>query len=288
MAGTSAEPYSGVDIEVGRSKVLEQPMPKKFRIVGKFRDPDSHEAIPEHEVNKSLLKIDAELQEVWYSNIIVYDLQAKKNGLFCSHDVGPREFRNAVDVLRMSYDQVQQRRERMINGPNVLGARIANSADIYFCFYKRVEILPVNATQYAMMSDIEAPICDRLGIPLVLHRSLLSLTGGDGRLNPYEVVGIAPLLHYLDPFIPLDDNRHGIGAIAVRKDGKPICHAHVEAFIAHGERIIACQSANGYGQHVNLDMCSKEDFMAWYPVWYQTWKALEMVKGNTELDVPSP
>ena len=287
VGATSAATYNGVIIEIVRNLPLERPVENKFKIVGKFLEANSQETIPAQEVNKSLLKIDRELQDVWYGQIVAYGLHATDNGPLRCFDMGPMEFRHAVDALRMRYDQVQEHRENLVAGPTVTGARIGNAADLNVGRRKPVEIFPVSASQCTTKSDIAAPICDRIGIPLVLRRLPLSLTGRDRRVNfPGEVIGMSTLLHYLNPLLPLLDLRHGLGsAIAVRKDGKPLYHAHMAAFMDYGNELIKTQFLEtGLFQPVSLDACSKENFMTWYA----QWKERKRPEGEFDVDVPSP
>jgi polyhydroxyalkanoate synthesis regulator protein len=53
--------YNGVDIQIVLNRFLEKLVENKFRIISKFRDANSQEAIPGHEVNKNLSKVDPEL-----------------------------------------------------------------------------------------------------------------------------------------------------------------------------------------------------------------------------------
>ncbi|KAF2823108.1 hypothetical protein CC86DRAFT_469667 [Ophiobolus disseminans] len=249
LGATCASAYNGVTLQVAWNVPLKRSVGKKFDLVGKVLEADSHEAIPAQEVNKSLIKIDGELQDVWY-------------------------------------DEVQEHREKLVTGPTVTGARVSNAADINFGCRKPIEIIPVSASQCAAESDFATPICDRIGIPVVLCRLPLSLTGRDRRVNfPGEVMGINTSLRFLNPVLPLIDDGHGIGsAIAVRKDGKPLYQAHMAASVAYGRDFILTRSMALLDCDDNLDMCSKEDFMAWY----EDWKEFNGPEGKLDVDVPSP
>jgi hypothetical protein len=110
----------------------------------------------------------------------------------------------------------------------------------------------------------------------------LLLTGRDRRVGaPAEVIGVNNRLRFVNPEFALFDPRHGIGStIIVRKDGKPLCHAHLEVFVQYGkEQWIT----TGAFVPSDISMCSKEDFMAWYAERKEEMKDT----GTFDVDVPT-
>lgn len=97
-----------IEIRVHLSDILRRPVENVFEIKGKFRHEHCMDEIPASEVNKSLLKIDRELQDGWYGEILAYSLHhtSQKH----APDMGPLGFRYAVDKLRTKYDDAQRQR----------------------------------------------------------------------------------------------------------------------------------------------------------------------------------
>lgn len=155
------------EISVFSSDILRRPVEHIFEIMGKFREGNCSDNIPANEINQSLLNIDRELQDVWYGDIVAYSLHhtSQKHAL----DMGPMEFRHAVDKLRQKYDYAQRQRQSIVQGPSVSDIRFANVADVYLGRCQAYEKLPVSAAQCTSKSDYDTPICDRIGIPIVLH-----------------------------------------------------------------------------------------------------------------------
>jgi hypothetical protein len=269
------------------SGILSRPLENEFKIIGKVREAYSPATIPSQEVNKSLLKVNDELQNVWYGQIVAYGLQAKGDGSSRAHDMGALEFRHTVDAMRMRYDKIQTARKNWVEGPSVMGVRGANVMDTLFSFHAPLACLPVEASQCTTDSDIEASLCDQIGIPLMVRRLPLALTGRDRRAGlPNEVLGFTPLLRFISPHISPLDNSHDIGsAIVVRKDGKPLLAAHVRAFTEYGTYIrLKRNFDNDSWAPINISTVSKELFMAWY----EKWRIQDRARGEVDVAGPSP
>jgi hypothetical protein len=191
--------------------------------------------------------------------------------------------RHAVDYFRAIYDMEQDKIEKTVEGSAVQGTRLSNLADMKFGGYNAIEIFSATASQCTAESDFAAPVCDRIGIPLVLRRLSLSLTGRDRRVGiSGKVICVNNRLRFLNPEVAQFDSAHGVGsAIAVRKEGKLLCYAHTEAFVQYGKEQLMKTGAFVLS---DISMCSKEDFLEWYAEWK------EEVKDTAEfdVDVPSP
>jgi hypothetical protein len=284
ILNAKVEEYGGVIIPTVRSIVLSRPLNNRFTIMGKVRRADTSGVVPNNEVNKSLLKVNEELQDIWYGQIIACGIKGKDNEPSRSYDIGALEFRHIVDAMRMVYDDFKVERENMVEGPSVIGVRVANAMDTFWSRRTPIERLPVKASQCTAESDIEAPICDQIGIPLVLRRLPLALTGRDRRVGlRNEVIGFATALRFLNPTIDLLGDHHGVGsAIAVRKDGKPLLAAHMLAFSDYESHMMFRHKLST--EPVDISMCSNEHFVAWY----EKWLGLEKAMGKVDFDVPSP
>jgi hypothetical protein len=278
--------YDCSAVEVFHSVVLDRPLENKFSIMGKTQEADTLGSIPNHEVNKSLIKVNKELQDVWYGPIIAFGREAKDTGR--SYDIGPLEFRHTVDALRMRYDEIEAQRQNKVTGPYVMGVRISNTMDQQWGKREPITRLHVSASQCAAESDIEASVCDQIGIPLVLRRLPLALTGRDRRLvTPIvETVGHAPLLRALNPRLSLFDDRHGVGsAIVVRKDGKPLCEEHVQAFARYASFMMEQEDLKSPVDPDKFSSAfSKEKFVNWYADYKEFMKAT----GEPIDHIPSP
>lgn len=174
-----------------------------------------------------------------------------------------------------------------VKDPHVLAARVATAMDIQFGDRDCVESLPVSIDQCSAESDIDAAVCESIGIPLIYRRLSLSLTGMDRRVGPpCEVIGIAPLLHFLNPTLGMVDERHGVGgAIVVRKDGKPLHVTHMHAFADYGRNIIQSTPPDKKDLRMPIDIsaCSKKHFLEWYT----NWTASATTKARFDVNVPS-
>lgn len=231
-------------------------------------------------LNKSLLTIDKELQEVWSGNVVAYGFSEDTEYV---HDLDFVDFRHVVDIMRHIYDHRRREHIDNIDGPTVTGAFIPCAAEEKLgC--RSFEVVPVCAAQCDAQNEVASPIMTRIGIPLVFRRLPLETRWRDRKLGvPDEIIGWNPSLRPFDPTIPLCDRRHGVGsAIVVRKDGKPLCMTHVAAFIDYARnKVVSYCHDNRETARAVLDSCTKEDFMAWYARWKGT------VTG-VDVDVPSP
>lgn len=195
------------------------------------------------------------------------------------------DFRYVVDALRSRYDWAVREREKIVRDPTVLGVHIANNSDNNQGACPHMEELRVSATQCSLQSDVDAPVCDRIGIPLVIRRLPLSLTGRDrpvGNITQFDEskqIGLNIQLRFLNPLMAMSDKRHGVGsAIAVRRDGKPLHKEHMFAIIQYAAEV------NDRYQGNELGVCSKPHFVAWY----RTWSEQEKAKGRMPSQLPTP
>lgn len=285
------EPYR-VDFEIFNSKILRRPLENYFEISGTLCEAGRQDDIPVDRINTSLLKIYRELQSVWYGEIVAHGTRLVNDVPVDSFDLGPLEFRYAIDLLNLEYDRVQQNGEKLFEGPSVQGSRVANISDIKQGGRQPLEEVRVSAPRCASISDIDTPICDRIGIPLTLRRLPLALTGRDRPSgSSYEKNGMNATLRFLNPSLSMMDERHGVGsAITVRKDGKRLYNAHMVAITEYA-RDVSVGHARGGGWlrfdswgEVDLSFCTEEHFKAWYEAWIKRreWE------GKVDLDVPSP
>ncbi|KAF2030862.1 hypothetical protein EK21DRAFT_111529 [Setomelanomma holmii] len=287
MLGVNPLDYSQVATDILDSVVPKRPLENPFRIMGKHLQADSAHDVPKHEVNQSLLSINAELKQFWYGTVIAYGLRSTNNGPFRCYDMGAVEFRHVVDAMRSKYDQFQATRIRKVVGVPVMGVRVTTAADRCLGNCQPIEPFPVNVSLRLANSDIAAPIYDRIGIPLGLHRLPSQLTERDRYVElPCEVSSMAPLLQHIDPPVPLLDRNYDFGSIiAVRKDGKPLYPVHMAAFMDYERDKLAARFARkGTYNLEKLSEYSKEDFVKWY----ESWKKLQLAEGKIIDEILSP
>ncbi|OAL01043.1 hypothetical protein IQ06DRAFT_347119 [Phaeosphaeriaceae sp. SRC1lsM3a] len=164
LLGATDTDYNGGTMDVFRSVVLNRQVENRFDLIGKFIEGDCQDIVPEGERNKSMAKIDQELSDAWYGEVVACGNQHLSGGSKRSYDLGPLEFRHAVDALRMRCDEAQFHRQSLVQDPSLLGVRCANAADLILGERQPIESLPVSVVQCTLQSDIETPVCDRIDI----------------------------------------------------------------------------------------------------------------------------
>ncbi|KAF2251398.1 hypothetical protein BU26DRAFT_592580 [Trematosphaeria pertusa] len=244
--------------------------------------------------NQSLKAVDEELSGSWKGSLLGIGVRDDVDYKDQSYDLGPMGYRHIVDCLRVDYcttadmERNQVMEEIVGSGQTVWGARINCKGDIDIFGRPTIEPIQLLVSMCTEDSDCQAPIADRIGIPLVLRKLPPSLpwrgrctTCKNGKENPDMNINT----RLLNPLIPpwRDDDRHVPGSVTVvRRDGKPLHHVHIAAileFCVFQSTVFAQIGMLGlrsYGQlsQVGIVGSATEEHFLW---WYQDW-----VRKNAE------
>jgi hypothetical protein len=109
----------GTEIPESRNPVLNRKIGYGVVVSGRLRSNLSVDFLGGHQVNRSLLKIDKELQDIWSGNIIAYRFSEDTGQV---KGLGPMSFRHIVDIIRRDYDHRRRELNDKVDGPTVTGA----------------------------------------------------------------------------------------------------------------------------------------------------------------------
>jgi hypothetical protein len=230
-------------------------------------DPREYEKRP---VNQSLLKIDRELAEMFRGPVMGWGIRCK--GDTCgtaSLDLGPMDFRHAVDEMRMGRSDSDRWHEMMemmaCPARKIIGVRVNCEGDKEFRYRFGYEDFIEHASFLSQESEIPTPVADRIGLPLIVRKLAPGLAWRDrnlqNRMINYHVSMLNP---------PHQPSNTG-SLIVTRKDGKPLLPAHLLALTMYtGQRLR--DPAHPEGACITPDMMkldrlnhvSKDDFEQWY------------------------
>jgi len=227
--------------------------------------------------NQSLLKVNKELSESRRGPILAVGLEYSCN--YSAVDLDPMDLRHIVDNLRVIYDRGkrldQEGARSSIDG--VPGVRINCMGDV-FLSGAQYEAINIPASQRNTMSQYPTPICQHIGLPLVIHTipptlawrgRHISPTGIPQRTDTNRLAKI--LVHSAAPLA---------GSVAVfRKDGRALLPGHLRALVDYSFATFDVRDV--IGKDI-FSIASKKTFL----IYFEKWRAEEL--GGTRGDLVSP
>ncbi|KAF2826012.1 hypothetical protein CC86DRAFT_370836 [Ophiobolus disseminans] len=235
--------------------------------------------------NQSLLKVNQGLSD-WLHGPVLAVGHDNDSGKVANLDLGPLDYRHAVDNLKVSYSNSARfytvHNNTELGCKKVIVVRMSCEGDRKYCEYNSYD----NDTEYEHYltgeSDMPTPVADKIGLPLVVRKLAPAV--------PWRTKDKSLRTNYQITMLNPPNQADNIGSVIVaRRDGKPLLPDHLFALIIYtGQRLMKPdhdQSSCLTAVDMSLDQLhnvSKEDFEDWY---LDTWKTYPI---SSKANVPSP
>jgi hypothetical protein len=226
--------------------------------------------------NASLVTVDRELADFFRGSVLATGVHCEQDFMreTSDLDLGPVDFRHAVDILRMIYCQCEDGTRLLLQGggggEDVKAVRLNCVGDTQFV--RRPSYEPVSESKCVLLAETEipTPVADKIGLPLIVRKVSPAVLWRDPH-RPYRSKN--PQAGILNPPNQLADTG---SLVLVRKDGKPLHPVHVQALFAYTAAKLKdpnhpesdCLTPNMLRLE-RLDQITKEDFQKWYPTMWQ-------------------
>jgi hypothetical protein len=185
-------------------------------------------------------------------------------------DLGPVDFRHAVDILRLSYCQCEDDTRLLLEDNSVKAVRLNCDGDTKFVHRPSLEAVAESKSVLAVQTEIPTPVADKIGLPLIVRKVAPAVLWRNPRRSCRTKNHQAGILN---PPNQLEDTG---SLILARKDGKPLHPIHVQALFSYTATKLKdpnhpdhqCLTADMLLPE-RMDLISKEDFQKWYPTMWQ-------------------
>ncbi|KAH9861371.1 hypothetical protein J1614_011117 [Plenodomus biglobosus] len=221
-------------------------------------------------LNQNLASIDSEMGSWLHGPVLVWGLRCE--GDVCntaSLNMGPMDFRHAIDEIRTGYDLTARNDEVFAKTlcplHQVVAVRLNCVGDTIVGSRPSYESVVEDIAMLKSESELSTPIADYVGIPLIVRKVAPGVLWRDRHLRKRK------RNHYVDILDPLQQALHTGSVIVARKDGKPLLPTHMLAlacFTVHSLKDPklpknACITPDML-QMDRLDLLPKDGFKRWF------------------------
>lgn len=188
---------------------------------------------PSYEENEALGKIDQRLAGLFPGPILVWARPCHDEGAgeTANRDLGPIDFRHAVDELRyVSFDMSEKQNTiNEITRSGLLSVRVNCDVDSRFLRRSTLEYIYESASAANLESDIPTPVADAIGFPLVVRQMPPALVWRERKRGT---------LQHMDNtnarmFDPPEQSTTTGSLMVTRQDGKPLHPVHLSAIFGY-------------------------------------------------------
>ncbi|KAF2868069.1 hypothetical protein BDV95DRAFT_501280 [Massariosphaeria phaeospora] len=299
---------------VTNNRVLHRVLDTTLAFVAKMIQLRPKSATASPEPNRSLTTVDEEFLRFWGGPALVFGFKDEDGQKRRGCDLGPMDFRHAVDHFRALYYKGQSRRIEHIEGDKVKGVRLNCLGDTDICQRPQFEGLDVSAAACTWPTEVKSSLTENIDIPLVIKKLPPALVWRDrrlqhstshnhkiGHLNPdskdYAVtIPDAPSQDQADAWMFVYEYHTEItdigSVIVVRKDGKPLYPSHLAAIADYFAAIGHC-SMTVCTNHEQLTTAAKEEFLTSgseeeFKEYYVAWTQLNLESEGDSGGIRSP